>query len=151
MIPAVGERRRRGEVGEGMAGRVELFEGIRRDHRREQLSVRALTERHGVHRRTVRQALASAVPPARKSSPRAAPAIGPWTEVIDTWLVEDKEVPRKQRHTARRIWQRLGAEYGAVLCEVTVSRYVRRRRVELGLADGIEVMVAQSHDLGAEG
>ncbi|MGH3548163.1 MAG: IS21 family transposase [Pseudonocardiaceae bacterium] len=134
-----------------MAGRVELFEGIRRDHRREQLSVRALAERHGVHRRTVRAALASAVPPARKSSPRAAPAIGPWTGVIDTWLVGDKDVPRKQRHTARRIWQRLGAEHGAVLCEVTVSRYVRRRRVELGLADGIEVMVAQSHDLGAEG
>lgn len=133
-----------------MAGRVELFEAIRRDHRREQLSVRALAERHGVHRRTVREALVSAVPPARKSSPRAAPAIGPWTEVIDGWLSADKDVPRKQRHTARRIWQRLGAEHGAVLCEVTVSRYVRRRRVELGLADGVEVMVPQSHDPGDE-
>jgi len=49
-----------------MAGRVELFEAIRRDHRREQLSVRALAARYGVHRRTVRQALASACPPARK-------------------------------------------------------------------------------------
>jgi transposase len=133
-----------------VAGRVELFEAIRRDHRREQLSVRALAERHGVHRRTVREALVSAVPPARKSSPRAAPAIGPWREVIDGWLSADKDVPRKQRHTARRIWQRLGAEHGAVLCEVTVSRYVRRRRVELGLADGVEVMVPQSHDPGGE-
>jgi DNA-binding GntR family transcriptional regulator len=47
--------------------RVELFEAIRRDHRREELSIRALAERHGVHRRTVRQALANAVPPERKT------------------------------------------------------------------------------------
>ena len=50
-----------------MAGRVELFEVIRRDRRREQLSVRALAERHGVHRRTVREALVSGVP--RLASP----------------------------------------------------------------------------------
>ena len=134
-----------------MAGRVELFEAIRRDHRREQLSVRALAARHGVHRRTVRQALASAWPAARKSYPRRSPAMGPWMSVIDEWLVADKNVPRKQRHTARRIWQRLGAEHGAVVSEVTVSRYVRRRRVELGLTDPVEVMVAQEHEPGAEG
>jgi hypothetical protein len=46
-----------------VAARVELFEAIRADRRREQLSVRALAERHQVHRRTVRQALDSAVPP----------------------------------------------------------------------------------------
>jgi hypothetical protein len=40
-----------------------LFEQIRRDARVEGLSVRALAKRHRVHRRTVRQALASAVPP----------------------------------------------------------------------------------------
>jgi hypothetical protein len=67
----------------------------------DQLSVRALAERHEVHRRTVRQALDSALPPPRKAYPRPAPAIGPWTEVIDSWL-EYERVPRKQRHTARR-------------------------------------------------
>jgi transposase len=130
---------------------VELFEVIRGDQRREQLSVRALAARHGVHRRTVRQALASALPPPRKSYPRALPAIGPWTATVDEWLIKDKEAPSKQRHTARRIWQRLGAEHGAVVSEVTVSRYVRRRRVELGLADPVEVMVCQEHEPGAEG
>ena len=53
------------------------------------------------------------------------PAIGPWTEVIDGWLIEDKDAPRKQRHTARRVWQRLVAEHGATCAEVTVSS-VRR-------------------------
>jgi DNA-binding transcriptional regulator YhcF (GntR family) len=47
--------------------RVELFEQIRRDQRAEGLSIRELAEKHRVHRRTVRQALASAVPPPRKA------------------------------------------------------------------------------------
>jgi hypothetical protein len=126
-----------------MAGRVELFEQIRRERRLEQLSLRALAERHAVHRRTVRQALDSAMPPPRKTYPRPAPAIGPWTEVIDSWLEADERVPRKQRHTARRVWQRLGAEHGAVLSEVTVSRYVRCWRLEHGRT-GMEVVVAQT-------
>jgi hypothetical protein len=105
-----------------VAARVELFEAIRTVRRREQLSVRALAERHQVHRRTVRQALDSALPPARKSYPRSRPAIGPWTDIIDAWLEGDESVPRKQRHTARRIWQRLGAEYDASLSEVSSVR-----------------------------
>ena len=56
--------------------RVEVFEQIRRDRRIEVLSIRELANRHGVHRRTVRQALASAVPPPRKQYPsRQRPAI----------------------------------------------------------------------------
>jgi transposase len=130
--------------------RVELFERIRREWRAGEVSVRELADRHHVHRRTVRQALASAVPPPRKAySPRPRPAIGPYAAIIDGWLVADRDVPRKQRHTARRVWQRLVAEHGAGLAEVTVSRYVARRRAELGL-DKVQVMVPQSHLPGAE-
>ena len=130
--------------------RVELFEQIRRDRRTGGSSIRELAGRHHVHRRTVRQALASAVPPPRKAYPeRPRPAIGPHEAVIDGWLLADRDVPPKQRHTARRIWQRLVAEHGASVAEVTVSRYVARRRVELGL-DKTEVMVPQAHAPGAE-
>lgn len=133
-----------------MRSRVELFEQIRRDRRGEQFSIRELAERHGVHRRTVRQALASALPPPRKAyRARPRPAIDAWAAVIDAWLVADQDVPRKQRHTARRVWQRLVVEHGAVLAEVTVSRYVARRRLELGLA-GVEVAIGQTHLPGAE-
>ena len=133
-----------------MRSRVELFEQIRRDRRVEDLSIRELAERHGVHRRTVRQALGSAVPPPRKVyPPRARPAIEPWVSVIDGWLQADVGVSRKQRHTARRVWQRLVAEHGAAVSEVTVSRYVARRRVELGLGK-VEVAVPQTHLPGAE-
>ncbi len=87
-----------------MRSRVELFEQIRRDRRLEQLSIRELAERHGVHRRTVRQALAAASPPPRKTyPPRRRPAIDPYVTVIDGWLIDDKDAPRKQRHTARRV------------------------------------------------
>ena len=55
-----------------MGSRVELFAVIRRDARVEDLSIRELAERHHVHRRTVRQALASAFPPARKTPVRVS-------------------------------------------------------------------------------
>jgi transposase len=133
-----------------MRSRVELFEEIRRDRRLEQLSIRELSVRHGVHRRTVRQALASSVPPARKVYvPRARPAIDPWIEVVEGWLVADRGAPRKQRHTGRRVWQRLVAEHGAVVSESSVTRYVTRRRAELGMSIA-DVVVPQTHPPGAE-
>ena len=98
-----------------MRSRVELFEAIRRERRLEGVSIRELADRHQVHRRTVRQALDSAVPRPRKAyPPRPRPAIDPWAAVIDGWLLADRDAPRKQRHTARRIWQRLVAEHRCV-------------------------------------
>jgi transposase len=133
-----------------VGSRVDLFEQIRRDRRLEQLSIRELAERHGAHRRTVRQALAAALPPTRKTyPPRRKPAIEPYASVIDSWLIDDQDAPRKQRHTARRVWQRLVVEHQASLAEVTVSRYVARRRVELGMGER-EVSIPQTHLAGAE-
>ena len=76
---------------------MELFEQIRRDRRAGSPSIRKLAERHHVHRRTVRQALASAVPPPRKEYPqRPRPAIGAYAAGIDAWLAADQDVPCKQ-------------------------------------------------------
>jgi hypothetical protein len=61
------------EVAEGKDFRVALFEAIRRDPHRDGLSIRDLARRHGVHRRAVRQALASPAPLAKRS-PRSRPA-----------------------------------------------------------------------------
>jgi transposase len=129
--------------------KVELYEQIRKAHQREQLSIRALAGRFGVHRRDVRQALLSAVPPRRKSVVRPAPVLDPWKSTIDGWLEADRAAPRKQRHTARRVWQRLVEEHSVTVGESTVRRYVAevRRRQSVPL---IEVMVPQHHPLGAE-
>jgi len=130
--------------------KVELFEQIRKAHEREHLSVRALAERFGTHRRTVRQALSSAVPPPRKPPPpRVCPVLDPWKPVIDAWLEADKDAPRKQRHTARRVHQRLVEEHGADVGESTVRRYVGAKKRERGVPLP-EVMVPQHHRLGGE-
>jgi len=68
----------------------------------------------------VRQALASAVPPPRKAyPPRPQPAFGAYAAVIDGWLLADRDAPRKQRHTAQRVWQRLVAEHGAPIASTS--------------------------------
>jgi transposase len=128
---------------------MELFEQIRRDRDREGLSIRALAERHGVHRRTVRQALGSPVPPARKPpGSRPAPVMGPYRALIDAWLEADRTAPPKQRHTAHRVWERLVEKHGAQVAERTVRKYVHHRRRALGEAG--EVFVPQHHAPGAE-
>jgi len=138
--------------------RVELFERIRRDRRAEpDVPVRELARRHGVHRRTVREALGSAVPlprkkPARTRSLVLEPAMG-W---IDAMLREDLQSPRKQRHTARRVYDRLVVEYGFTMASYsTVCAYVSRRRPEIvaGAREGrahLEGTVPQVHEPGAE-
>ena len=132
-----------------MGSRVEQFEQIRRDREAEGLSIRKLAERHGVHRRAVRQALAAATPPERaRPAQRPAPALGPHHELIDQWLTADRQAPRKQRHTARRIWQRLVEEHGAEVAETTVRDYVRARRRAIGMPG--EAYVPQVHHPGAE-
>jgi hypothetical protein len=98
------DHRRSGDHGKGrrVGSRVELFADIRRDARVEECSIRELADRYHVHRRTVRQALASAVPPPRKTPARMSPRLAPFQAAIDGMLRADLEAPRK-RHTARRV------------------------------------------------
>lgn len=135
--------------------RVELFEAIRRDARREEISIRGLADRYGVHRRAVRQALTSAEPPARKRPVRAAPRLDPAKALIDAMLREDLDAPRKQRHTARRVLARLVEEYQLeAITYSTVRDYVRARRPEIWAEAGRSVeaaFVPQLHEPGAEG
>ena len=81
---------------------------------------------------------------------REAPRLSPLKEHIERMLASDVKVPRKQRHTAHRIWMRLCREHpDHPVGEATVRRYVQVRRRELGLR-GWEVFVPQSYELGHE-
>ncbi|WP_399932091.1 IS21 family transposase [Streptomyces kanamyceticus] len=137
--------------------RAELFAHIRRDKRLDpDLSQRALAEKYGVHRRTVRQALRSAVPPPRKSPKPRTTVLDPAKDWIDAILREDLTAPRKHRHTARRVQQRLAQEYGFDQASYsTICDYVGRRRLQLMTEaregrEHLEGMVPQVHLPGEE-
>ena len=117
------------------------------------MSIRELASRHGVHRRTVRQALASAEPPPRKVCERPAPVLGPVRPLIDAMLREDLYAPRKQRHTARRVRERLLEEHQLAVAYPTVRDYVRVARPRIAAEAGkqlVEVFVPQTHAPGAQ-
>lgn len=122
----------------GKRSRVELFVEIRRGSRMEGLSVRALAKKHGAHRRTVRQALMSAVPPETEKRRWCSHKIDPFIDAIDDMLRTDLEAPRKQRRTVTRIMNRLVDERdGAGLVSYsTLCAYVALRRPQIADAAG---------------
>lgn len=90
--------------------RVDLYAAIRRDAR-SGMSNRALQRKHGVGFRTVTAALESAWPKERKQPPKRGSRLDAYRVVIDDWLRSDLDAPRKQRHTAKRIFDRLLDEH----------------------------------------
>jgi hypothetical protein len=95
------------------------------------------------------------VPPERRSPVRATPVLDQVRGWIDEMLREDLAAPRKQRHTARRIFQRLVDEHDASVSYSYVAKYVHRRRPQVaaeaqGRAGVIEGYVPQTHEPGAD-
>ncbi len=98
----------------------------------------------------VREAIGSASPKPRKQVVRRRTKLAGAIAFIDQILEADKKAPRKQRHTARRIWDRIQRELPECnVCERTVRNYVHDRKVALGLVVQ-ETFVPQSYEWGVE-
>jgi transposase len=124
--------------------RVELYAEVRRSVVVEGLSEREAAKRFGLARETVRKMLRYATPPGyQRSKPARRPKLGPFTGVIDQILSDDGERPRKQRHTAQRIFDRLRDEYGFTGGYSSVKEYVREKKL-----GGQEMFVPLAHPPG---
>ena len=87
----------------------------------------------GLHQDKMRKMLAHSVPPGyRRKSPPRRPKRETLTGIIDLILKDDLGIPGKQRHTAKRIFERLRDEHGFSGQCTIVKDYVRERRRQLG-------------------
>ena len=123
---------------------VELYARVRYAVRVEGISRREAARRFGIDPRTVAKMLSFSVPPGyRRSRPPARPKLDPFVGVIEGILEEDKGRPAKQRHTSKRVFERLRDEHGYVGGLTIVKDYVLSQRQRQR-----EVFVPLRHDPG---
>ena len=129
--------------------RMDQYGYIRTARRVYGKSIRQIARETGHSRATIRKVLRKE--PCGYSPRRQQPyrVLGPHLDSIEMWLEADKERPRKQRHTARRIYDRLVTEQGFGGSETTVRRYVRGAKVRLGVG-GAKAFIPLEPDLGQE-
>ena len=108
---------------------VDLYRRVRRAHFVEGMSIREVARVFDLHRSTVNKMLEYSAPPGyQRQQPPHRPKLDPYTAVIDQILQSDQDRPKKQRHTAKRISQRLKEEHGFGGQYTIVKDYVRQRR-----------------------
>lgn len=123
---------------------MEIYGRVRRAVRVEGRSQRAVAREFGLSRETVRKMLQYAVPPGyQRQQPIKRPKLGPWLGVIDAILNDDKQRPPKQRHTSKRIFERLKEEHGFTGGYTIVKDYVRTATLR-----GQEMFVPLMHPAG---
>lgn len=114
---------------------VDEKERIRNAYYVQEKSIREIAREMRHSRKTVRKALSDPSPPVyTRVAPVHSPVMGSVKEIIDKWIEEDESRPRKQRHTAHRVYERLRDEHGFIGAESSVRRYVRslkKRQTEL--------------------
>jgi len=130
---------------------VDIYLEVRRAHFSDGRSGRAIARTFGISRDSVRkmlmfykrQAAHSEPPGYRRTAPVRRPKLDGFTNQIDQWLLEDKSCHRKQRHTAKRVFDRLKDECGFTGGYTIVKDYIREQK-----QGGREMFVPLSHRPG---
>ena len=114
---------------------MDQYEYIRIAHRVYDKGIRQIQRETGHDRKTIRKALREEPYGYSKRDRQPVPITGPYLAIIQGWLLADREVQKKQRHTARRIYHRLVSEHGYKGSEVTIRRQVREVKRLLGMSE----------------
>ncbi len=110
----------------------------------EGMSQREAARHFNISRDSVAKMMAFSVPPGyRRTAPVKRPKLDAFTGIIDGWLEGDREVHRKQRHTAKRVFERLRDEHGFTGGYTIVKDYMRQRERR-----GREMFVPLAHPPG---
>ncbi len=129
---------------------MDQYEFMRIAHRVYGKSIGELIQATGHSRNTVRKALRGEPWGYKERQHQPFPILGQYLEHIDSWLEQDKGQPKKQRHTSRRVYNRLRSEHGYRGSESTVRRYVRFARIKLGLDPSNKVYIPCDPEVGRE-
>jgi len=123
---------------------VDLYLKVRQACHRDGMSKRQAARHFGCNRRTIAKMLLHSEPPGyRRAKPAKKPKLDPFTGIIDNILKEDIERPKKQRHTAKRIFERLRDEHEFTGSYTIVKDYIARHKRR-----NKEVFVPLAHDPG---
>jgi transposase len=123
---------------------VEIYRRVRIAHFKEGKSRRQIARDFGLSRDSVSKMLAYASPPGyRRTAPIKRPKLDGFTEIIDGWLREDQGRNRKQRHTAKRVLDRLREEHGFTGGYTIIKDYMREHERR-----GREMFVPLAHQPG---
>lgn len=123
---------------------MDLYGRVRRACHVDGMSKSAAARLFGIDRKTVSKMLQHSVPPGyRRSKPPARPKLDPFIRIIDQILASDRFVPKRQRHTAKRIFERLRDDHGFTGGITIVTDHVREKKRRTS-----EVFVPLTHPPG---
>jgi transposase len=129
--------------------KVDQYEYIRISYRVYGKRIKQIARETGHSKNTIKKVLRGEYSGYKERYNQPFPILEPYLEIIDGWLTNDKESPKKQRHTAVRVYNRLKTEHGFRGAETTVRRYVRQAKLRLGL-NGRQAFIPSDPEAGIE-
>ena len=129
--------------------KVDQYSYIRTAHRVYGKKIKQIARETGHSKNTIKKVLRGEYSGYRPRITQPYPTLGPYLNIIDQWLKDDKQRPKKQRHTAVRVFNRLKQEHDFQGAETSVRRYVREAKLRLGVS-AVQVFIPSDPEAGVE-
>lgn len=129
--------------------KVDQYSYIRTAYRVYGKKIKQIARETGHSKNTIKKVLRGEYSGYKARVIQPYPVLGPYLKIIDTWLADDKQRPKKQRHTAVRIYNRLRQEHDFQGSQTTVRRYVREAKLRLGTGSQ-QVFIPSDPQIGTE-